>query len=217
MSQAIPNIECHSANSCAQPDAFSNFMNYSWQICMSEFTTEQIQRMRCTIQTYRSELAMWSEQCAYECECDLDRDGKVGGSDLGLMLGKMGMSSNEVALCGDFNLDGVIDGDDFGRILVSWGECTGGPCSGVSSCDDGNDCTLNYCAGGDCVTRDFLFCPLCGLPDAESCYEIHDSPGCSDAACCEAICNVDPFCCLFRWDTTCLDAVKSGNFPECDG
>jgi hypothetical protein len=215
-SQLMPSFECFSGNSCDGPDAFSNFMNYSWQVCMSEFTPEQIRRMRCTLQTYRNGLAKWSDQCGFACECDLDGDGLVGGSDLGLMLGKFGVTPGDNIACGDFNLDGVVDGNDFGRLLISWGECVEEACSAVPSCEDGNECTLNYCAGGECVTRDLVFCPLCGLPDAESCFELHDSPGCNDADCCEAICNIDPFCCLFSWDTNCLVAAKSGNFPECD-
>jgi hypothetical protein len=39
--------------------------------------------------------------------------------------------------------------------------------------------------------------------DAGSCFEIRRIPGCSDAACCGAICAEDPFCCDTEWDYLC--------------
>ena len=216
-SQASPNLECSSADTCGTVDAVENFMNYSWQVCMREFTPDQIRRMRCTIQTYRPDLAMWAEQCAYTCECDLNRDGQVNGSDLGLMLGKMGPVEGELVVCGDFNFDGVIDGNDFGRILISWGDCIPGPCDDIDTCDDGDDCTVDYCAAGECVSLDIPFCGICGTSEAGSCYESNGSPGCSEMDCCEAVCNFDPYCCQISWDASCKNKALSGNFPECDG
>ena len=216
-SQASPNFECSSADTCGTVDAVENFMNYSWQVCMREFTPDQIRRMRCTIQTYRPDLAMWAEQCAYTCECDLNRDGRVNGSDLGLMLGKMGPVEGELVVCGDFNFDGVIDGNDFGRILISWGDCIPGPCDDIDTCDDGDDCTVDYCAAGECVSLDIPFCGICGTSEAGSCYESNGSPGCSEMDCCEAVCNFDPYCCQITWDASCKNKALSGNFPECDG
>ena len=31
-------------------------------------------------------------------------------------------------------------------------------------------------------------------------------PGCDDAECCTAVCLEDPFCCIVRWDETCVQA-----------
>jgi|GEM_PF-1543331 len=216
-SQASPNLECASADSCGTVEPVSNFMNYSWQVCMSEFTPEQVRRMRCTIQIYRPELSRKAAQCAYTCECDLNRDGKVDGSDIGLMLGKMGPTKGDLISCGDFNLDGVIDGNDFGKILVSWGDCVPEPCEGIDNCNDDDDCTIDYCAAGECVNLAIPFCGICGDPAAGSCYESNGSVGCSEMDCCEAICNFDPYCCQFTWDASCKNKALSGNFPECDG
>ncbi len=35
------------------------------------------------------------------------------------------------------------------------------------------------------------------------CYSAHATPGCDDAACCNAVCAVDNFCCLTLWDSIC--------------
>jgi hypothetical protein len=48
---------------------------------------------------------------------DLDGDGRVGGSDLGLMLASWGPGSN---LPADLNGDGVVNGSDMGTLLGAW-------------------------------------------------------------------------------------------------
>lgn len=45
----------------------------------------------------------------------------------------------------------------------------------------------------------------CGNWCAGSCFEPHGAPFCSDAACCEAVCSIDPFCCSTKWDGLCAD------------
>ncbi|MBL9120415.1 MAG: hypothetical protein JNL80_10935 [Phycisphaerae bacterium] len=42
----------------------------------------------------------------------------------------------------------------------------------------------------------------CG-PTAGPCFVAHAGAGCSDTACCTAICLVDPSCCEAQWDTDC--------------
>lgn len=37
-----------------------------------------------------------------------------------------------------------------------------------------------------------------------SCFAPHRDPGCDDAACCETVCMIDPFCCTTEWDETCV-------------
>ena len=60
-SQQSPTSGCTGRTSCGSPDPFHNYMDYSDDRCMWEFTNEQALRMRCTIENYRSALA---EQCA---------------------------------------------------------------------------------------------------------------------------------------------------------
>ena len=56
--------------------------------------------------------------CAAFCPADLDRNGSVTGSDLGLLLGNWGSVGS-----GDLDLDGTIGGADLGLLLGAWGAC----------------------------------------------------------------------------------------------
>jgi hypothetical protein len=54
---------------------------------------------------------------------------------------------------------------------------------------------------------------VCGAAEALSCTVAHSTPYCSDAACCLAVCSIDPFCCENAWDAVCAteaDAVCAG-------
>ncbi|MCH8880450.1 MAG: hypothetical protein IID34_11270 [Planctomycetes bacterium] len=44
--------------------------------------------------------------------------------------------------------------------------------------------------------------PACG-PDAGPCSEANGTPGCDDTECCNAVCDLDPFCCDVEWDEYC--------------
>jgi hypothetical protein len=45
-----------SSNSCGTPDPFHNYMDYSDDDCYEEFTPEQVNRMRCTLENWRVDL-----------------------------------------------------------------------------------------------------------------------------------------------------------------
>ena len=51
---------------------------------------------------------------------DIDGDGVVGGSDLGLLLSEWGQCGCECCDA-DLDLDGVVDGADIGQLLAGWG------------------------------------------------------------------------------------------------
>lgn len=53
----------------------------------------------------------------------------------------------------------------------------------------------------------------CGDPSAGSCFAIQSTPGCEDAACCGAICALDPFCCSTVWDAVCRQ--QANDAPVC--
>jgi hypothetical protein len=60
------------------------------------------------------------------CECisDIDADGTINGSDLGIMLAYWGTTSIDPAsIACDLNVDGVVNGSDLGILLASWGPC----------------------------------------------------------------------------------------------
>jgi hypothetical protein len=62
------------------------------------------------------------------CECigDIDLDGAIGGSDLGIMLAYWGpVTTESVSLLSDLNADGFVNGSDLGALLAHWGACQG--------------------------------------------------------------------------------------------
>jgi hypothetical protein len=59
--------------------------------------------------------------------------------------------------------------------------------------------------------------PVCGDPEAGSCFKVHASPFCDDAGCCQFICGFEPLCCESDWDETCVGYAQffcGGNFTE---
>lgn len=66
-------------------------------------------------------LATPSELCAVAapCDADLDGDGFVGGSDIGVMLVQWGGAGSA-----DLDGNGVVNGGDFGLLLVAFGPCS---------------------------------------------------------------------------------------------
>ena len=80
-------------------------------------------------------------------------------------------------------------------------------------CDDAV-CCQSVCAIDPfcCSDRWDSFCVVysvercqrgCGVETAGPCFYPHPTPGCSDAECCLAVCDVDPVCCATGWDATC--------------
>ena len=49
----------------------------------------------------------------------------------------------------------------------------------------------------------------CGDPAAGDCLEANGTPYCSDGACCDAVCAVDPTCCDIEWDATCVESATT--------
>ena len=146
---------------------------------------------------------------------DFDGNGLVDGQDLGLLFVSWGEYAG-VLPCADLNIDGVISGADFGLMMLAWGSCPVDPCIGIE-CDDQDECTVDYCVDGECVHARFDICGgVCGSDSAGNCDEANGSPGCNDADCCTQICEIDPYCCVVVWDTTCRNKALSGEYPGCN-
>jgi len=45
---------------------------------------------------------------------------------------------------------------------------------------------------------------VCGT-SSNDCTAVNTTPGCSDAACCDTVCNLTPACCTVAWDAGCID------------
>ena len=58
--------------------------------------------------------------------------------------------------------------------------------------------------------------PYCGAPFLLPCEFQSDRPYCSDAACCERVCAVQPFCCQTSWDALCAQSATT-LCPSCGG
>lgn len=129
---------------------------------------------------------------------------------------------------------------DTGCTQIAESECALGPFTGPCEnaagdcfvihkspgCDDPSCCTA-VCEAGDafccdtgwdaaCVERAAAICTDCGDYLAGSCVYPHSGPGCSDAVCCETVCELDPTCCSFRWDELCAQtAVGVCKYDAC--
>lgn len=89
----------------------------------------------------------------------------------------------------------------------------GGPgCSDLDCCEavcavDASCCDIGWDAA--CVDEAHTLCDGCGDPLAGSCFCAHPNTGCDDAACCDLVCTVDPFCCEVQWDGDCAGLANS--------
>ncbi len=87
--------------------------------------------------------------------------------------------------------------------------CKDGSCCAVVCRIDELCCTENWDDG--CVQIAAFYCgadPTCGASSAGSCLEISETPFCDDAACCTAVCTIDPICCSDRWDSFCVSLAQ---------
>ncbi len=48
----------------------------------------------------------------------------------------------------------------------------------------------------------------CGDSEAGDCCIANNTPHCDDQACCDAICQIDPFCCDAPWDEICAEQAE---------
>ena len=124
----------------------------------------------------------------------------------------------------------VSNGAAFDDIAIVTGALPHDCCTaGAAGCTDGavETCTCGldpYCCDtawdNACVELATAWCaagcngvPACGAGDAGSCLVPRSVPFCDDAACCLAVCSVDPFCCTDAWDATCVGEASL----VCDG
>lgn len=85
-------------------------------------------------------------------------------------------------------------------------------CSAVCELDPA--CCINTW-DGHCVYFAKAVCFGQGVcPGTEDCSLTHGSPGCTDAACCNVVCNIDPVCCTEAWDSHCVTAAQQSCIPD---
>ena len=69
--QDRPTTGCNSFT-CVSPDPIHNYLDYSDDLCMEEFTPEQARRMRCSLENYRPDLyeIVLPANCDNDTDCD---------------------------------------------------------------------------------------------------------------------------------------------------
>lgn len=58
-----------------------------------------------------------------DCEEDLSGDGRINGTDIGIMLAQWGTCGTGSSCSGDVDGDGDVDGGDLVALLAEWGPC----------------------------------------------------------------------------------------------
>jgi hypothetical protein len=121
-----------------------------------------------------------------------------------------------------------------GQIPKPCGSPEAGPCArphDTAGCQDAGCCKSvckidPFCCDSswdDLCVQQAAACtahPGCSI-GAGDCCTPGDSPGCGDAACCGAVCVIDPFCCDVAWDAVCAAqatvscATSCGPLAQC--
>ena len=92
--------------------------------------------------------------------------------------------------------------------------CSDWSCAAAVCFYDPLCCTASW--SQDCVDLAYQVCvnlnqcpgPLLAPKGKASCFEIHPTPGCEDATCCNAVCFIDPSCCESKWDISCKNLAR---------
>ena len=95
-----------SESSCGSQVPVRNYMNYTDDNCMWEFTEEQARRMRCRIQWYRSNLADTEPGCGFAGAYCKSAPNSVGTGALIGHAGSFSVTTNDVEL----NASGAVPG-----------------------------------------------------------------------------------------------------------
>jgi hypothetical protein len=84
-----------------------------------------------------------------------------------------------------------------------------GCCDAVCKIDP-TCCDIEWSA--ECAKLAAQTCDSCGDLFSGSCFEPHGTPNCSDEACCQKVCALDPICCGKAWDDICVALANA----QCD-
>jgi hypothetical protein len=112
------------------------------------------------------------------------------------------------SICVSEALDCACGGDGAGSCFEIHGStgCSIESCCQTVCVEDTFCCEVTW--DHICVNEALAMC-ACGVPQGGDCFEAHDAPGCNDADCCEAVCEIDPFCCDIQWDSICANEAGS--------
>jgi len=102
--------------------------------------------------------------------------------------------------------------------------CIGACCLPDESCTEVSEVECTEAGGvyqGQNVPCKDADCPFAACPGTGPCLGANVTVGCENEVCCNAVCNVDAFCCEFEWDALCSDRARGlplclPAFPACD-
>ncbi len=131
----------------------------------------------------------------------------------------------------DCNEPGETAGTCVGDVVPGQCDLSRGQWTTGTFCDEGDPCTIFQCydAEGDCMEGDveFILCPSgdSDCPNGRMCYQPPVGParclmraGCGNLECCNAVCEVDPYCCNALdggWDLGCASRARQMADAEC--
>jgi hypothetical protein len=137
-------------------------------------------------------------------DIDCNNNGQPDGCDIAKGV-SADMNDNgvpdECEVLPDFNGDALVNIQDLLFLLNAWGTEQGDiNGDGITNV---NDLLALLGAWG-------ALNPIVSCPDASSddCCATHEPPGCNDPACCDSICEIDPFCCTTTWDAICVNHAQ---------
>jgi|GEM_PF-526914 len=157
------------------------------------------------------------------CKGDLNLDGVVDALDLALY------NCLRDFACRDVNNDGSPGRPNDKALVENVHACGANDFCGTTQvscltvhptpgCNDAACCAVvcavdpSCCVDGwdsVCVANAINLCGPCGTTASfQSCFAAGSDPGCDDAACCAAVCAIDPFCCAIDWDAACVAIAK---------
>ena len=180
-SQSFPNSGCGSPSSCGSLDPVHNYMDYSDDACMYEFTPDQARRMRCSLEFYRPDLAEVGPAAPGACcfangscttvfsnECS-SAGGTFEGADTACApspcppptIGSCCFGSQ----CSELTPEGCVNG---GGVFIALGsECADNACAPRACCLSSGDCIV--------VTPDICL-SVGGASDAADCASSSCAP-----------------------------------------
>ncbi len=158
--EGSPTFGCTDSNSCSSPDPIQNYLDYSDDLCMEEFTPEQARRMRCSLENYRPDL--WISGFS-ECGNGINEFGEEC-DDGGTVPGDgCDEACQYEHTCGDGILENGEQCDDSGESSTCDVDCTTPMCGdGTHNASAGEECDdagPSVSCTGNCTL------PLCGTAD----------------------------------------------------
>ena len=142
----------------------------------------------------------WDPSCALQAATSCNCDGGGGNEGCGEAGTGNCCEATGTPYCDDQVCCDAICAADAFCCETEWDQICADAAAMSPDCDCGG--------GGD---------PACGGVGTGNCCEANSTPYCDDAACCDSVCAVEPFCCETEWDQECADLAADDDACNCGG